>query len=974
MLKSISKKLNFINFLDENYPNRKKQYFLIYTILFAAVSSLVFSWYYIDGRTFIGGDGWSQHYKALIYYARFLRSVIKSLIIDHQLIIPAWDFSIGEGSDIFQTLHYYVIGDPFALLSMFIPTKFMYLYYDAMILLRLYLAGIAFSCLCFYTGLKNYHAVLAGATAYVFCFYGLLNATLHPFFLNPMLYLPLLILGVEMILKENKPYLFIIAVFFSAISNFYFFYILAALTAVYVLAKLLTAVNKNLYNSIITIIRIAAFSILGVLMAAVILLPMLHVLLNSPRFSTGSVFRFFYPLSYYMQLPGQFLSQTGLPEDWICMGYAAPILPAVFLLFYKKRQAGFLKTLFVIGFVFILFPVFGRILNGFSYECNRWSFGFALLNAYILTYMWPYLMELTKKEGAFLFACTLIYAALCLALEPSRSTRVFVSLSLCFVFLILICPCTDLCHSLLDKRQQLVLLLIIISIVCAGFWQNADNRQWTANRKEASQISRELTTNETIAVKRYAESDGKDDFYRYSGIGLTSNANLLSGLSSTQFYWSLSNPYVAEFRHDMGISDVALHSYSGYGASASLNSLAAVHYYLIPANSNAPVPYGFTDIGITDINEDETSEVVEKLKKELGLPELSEEQVQLIYGSTISAYRIFRNDYALPLTYRYHSVMSQDRWHQLSAVQKQEVLLQSVVLDGYQGSLPEQNITTSSTELKYTLTYDPGKISQLDNCFVVTSPGASITLDFEGIPESETYFSIDGLSFDGTPSYNLYFGDTADDPLNLYNQTNWDLLSAQEKKNLKKDKRFWTEPTPEIKVTSSADIDQNITCYTENNHYYYNRHDFTANLGYTEKPVSSIRVSFSEIGKYYFDSLHVTCLPMRDYAQKISELSETCLKNTVIDTNVVTGSISMDTPGILCFAIPYSDGWEAYVDDQKVRVYRANDMYMGLDLTAGSHSIKLVYHTPYQKPGCWISLLGFLIFGIMILKARLRAK
>lgn len=97
-------------------------------------------------------DGWMQHYKALVYYSRYLRQIFYSIFCEHQLNIPAWDFNIGEGNDIIATLHYYVIGDPFTVFSVFVPEAFMYVYYAAILILRMYLAGIAFSVLCFKTG------------------------------------------------------------------------------------------------------------------------------------------------------------------------------------------------------------------------------------------------------------------------------------------------------------------------------------------------------------------------------------------------------------------------------------------------------------------------------------------------------------------------------------------------------------------------------------------------------------------------------------------------------------------------------------------------------------------------------------------------------------------------------------------------------------------------------------------------------
>ena len=46
----------------------------------------------------------------------------------------------------------------------------------------------------------------------------------HPYFSNPMIYLPLVLMGIEKIYKKEKPHLFICATAVAAMSNFYFFY------------------------------------------------------------------------------------------------------------------------------------------------------------------------------------------------------------------------------------------------------------------------------------------------------------------------------------------------------------------------------------------------------------------------------------------------------------------------------------------------------------------------------------------------------------------------------------------------------------------------------------------------------------------------------------------------------------------------------------------------------------------------------
>ena len=68
---------------------------------------------------------------------RYMREMIRNLLLEHRFVMPLWDFSLGEGSGIIETLHYYVIGDPFSLFSIFVPVRFMYVYYNAMMLLRL---------------------------------------------------------------------------------------------------------------------------------------------------------------------------------------------------------------------------------------------------------------------------------------------------------------------------------------------------------------------------------------------------------------------------------------------------------------------------------------------------------------------------------------------------------------------------------------------------------------------------------------------------------------------------------------------------------------------------------------------------------------------------------------------------------------------------------------------------------------------
>ena len=881
-------------------------------MLFLLAVMLVFSWYFLTGTSFIWKkDGWTQHYKSLIYYSKYLRQIFYGIFYKHQFAVPQWDFSIGEGNDILATFHYYVMGDPFTVFSVFVPESFMYIYYAGIIILRMYLAGIAFSYFCFKTGRTSHYAVMAGSLSYFFCYWAVINAVTHPYFLNPMIYLPLLLTGIEKILKKESPALFIISVFLSAISNFYFFYMLVILTIIYVATRLCILYTGELKKCLPVLWRIIVSSVSGVLMASVILLPVCYIFLNDTRMSSEATYPFLYPLSYYGQLPVLFTTSNHI--NWTSMGYAAPVLPAVFLLFYKRRKYFLIKSLFITGIVIILVPFFGKALNGFSYVTNRWSFAFAFVCAYILTLMWHHLLHLKAEEVRILAACTTLYFIICIAvciISENTSKNVCISVFLAYMFLIVVMPQAmqfknKIKVSYRIRKQKTAIAIIIFSIFCNSYFSYVYS-DYIQKRKKTSEIQ-ELTQNETNAVLKASELDNINSFFRYSGNKLTENANIIAGISSTQYFWSLSNPCITDFRRKLGLCEEMSFKYTGYDDSTALMSLASVLYYTQPSGKKNLPPYGF----------------------------------ELMENMPDSDYTVYRNKYALPPGYTYESYISKEKWEKLTAIHKQETLLQNIVIEDYNGKIPKSNVKYLSEEINYKATCKNNNVIINDNSFKVLSDGAKVKLKFKSLENSEIYFYINSLDLQEnlTMPEKLVHGNTT---------------------------------KSEIKLESSAGNTKKLIYRTKQNQHYNNRHDFTINLGYSKKPVEWITITFPVAGTYSFNSIGIVCEPMQGYKNKISALKEDTLKNIKTGTNCFSGNISLKQPKFLCIPIPYSVGWEAFVDGKKADLYKANLMYMALELDAGSHNIVLKYHTPFLKAGTCISVLSVLFYGVWmwLLKTR----
>ena len=408
---------------------QKEVFLLVYTILFS-VSAGVMLWYFAAaGKQMVWkGDGLSQHYLALCYYARWGKAVLGSLLSGRPAF-PTFNMHMGFGSDLFTTLQYYVIGDPFSLPAVFVPQRYMLEFHDAMIVLRMYLAGLSFDGYCRTMGRRDLTGNLCGALVYVFSTFALFGMR-HPYFLNAMIWFPLLLTGAERILRGSKGRFFTIAVFLSCISNFYFFYMLVLMTVVYVVwraCRIFLQYTKGVKVLLLLAGKFLARGVLGSAMGACFLLPILIRFVGDPRAAGETVYGKLYSLSYYTKLPEAFVAfgTDATLEYWTCLGFGGIGLVCVLLLILdtdREKKLLDLRLAFAGMLLLTVLPSAGAALNGFSYPSNRWTWAFALLAGYITAVMVPSLARISWKKAVLLLVCINLYAVVCYLAHAHRST------------------------------------------------------------------------------------------------------------------------------------------------------------------------------------------------------------------------------------------------------------------------------------------------------------------------------------------------------------------------------------------------------------------------------------------------------------------------------------------------------------------------------------------------------------------------
>lgn len=917
---------------------KRYRYLFIYTLIFIIMTAAIYYPFYQYGKVLIWNgearDGLVQHYNALLYYSRLLKSALHTLIAEHTISFQEYSFSLGMGADTIRTLHYYAIGDPLNLLSAVVPERHIYLLYCLLVIVRLYLAGLSFSIFAVNRGNKNTSALLAGSMVYVFCGFSLFAAVRHPYFINPMIYLPLILTGVHRFLEKRKPALYIVSVAIAAMSNFYFLYMIAIITAVYIIVTLIAQYRTDWKLLFKNLAGLILSTILSALMAAVILFPIVNVFLHDARMDSETQFHLLYSAKYYRLFLAQ-LSSFNVIGSWTMMSYGVLTIAAVYLMF-RLRKSARLAVFFVLALIALLTPFAGHLMNGMSYPSNRWAFAFSLLCAYILVKLWDDLTTLSRKEISRLLLFIVIYGIAAFWLCPRDNIASLwpeLAIGLTAVCIIAVRD-QEQGEKSLRRTQYLVLAAVLAGIFVNGyFWFSPNYTEVMSEFLYYGNFHKVIEKDSLDdKIKALIEENHESILTRYSGRGFQKNAALRHGTSSTQFFWSLSSPYMAEYRTGLLMIEDRAQSYGNFDDGTFLNALAGVGYTV--TGNKAMIPYGY--------------EYADKKNK--------------LY--------LFKNQFTLPIGYTYDSYIMRSEYDKLSAVEKAEAMMQGVVLSQQEPELDlaEPVLTSERIEYHAPLTEDDqSDVCCLENSFVTLINDASCTIPVEGKAGTETILNLENLTFEGTSRITLFNDDRRIDPLDRYTPDNLKSLDAIERRQLEMDDALYSEPD-ELEITLQAVGEDGTTSTrllkfgTPFYKWYANRKDYNVNFGYSESPVKEIRLSFSRRGIYGFDHMAFTYQPMTNYEQQVSKLAQNTLEGYSFQNDTFTGNIHLDETGLLCLAIPYDAGWTAYVDGEETEILQANIAYMGLLLRQGDHEIRLVYHTPYLRAGAFVSAAAWLVF------------
>lgn len=924
-------------YVDKEEPIKHKteiRYFVQYTLSFIIISLLVFLPFIIYKKSFIKPiDGIRQHYIALMYYGKWLRSIVKGVLSGSGVTISLWDYSIGYGNDVLTTFNYYCLGDPLALLSVFVRAKHTIYLFNTLVILRMYLAGLFFSMFCL-RHRKSTNGTLCASLVYALCGWMIIGATRHPFFGNAEVYFPLLLMGFDKVFDGDSPLLFILSVCVSAMSNFYFFYMLVIILVCYALIRFFTTPHHKKLREFLSLLgRCTLFGCIGVALASVLFCPIVLVALNSPRSSDNTIHNVLYNHQYYKQALASFITTDADIGYWRIQSYSSPALIAVFALFARKDKWG-TKIAFIVLAVSFLVPAVGNALNGFKYASNRWSWAFSAVVAYIIADEWEDILQPSKHTRAFITISCVGYFLVSLFFidtwtEGYLASCVIVFIALCFI---LLSNDTDNLHKVLPHTMSII---VLSGIVLNGYYSfDINQRNYVEGYMdlgdEYSQVMDKYN-------KRLAELTSSNAFTRYErqNNGVT-NAAVITGGHSTESYWSLNDPRIIHFMNDMEMGGKWLPSfYHNLDGRSYLEKIASVGFYL--SESQGQQPYGFE------------------------------------YVESLGSKSIYVDKSTLPFGYTYDSYLDQSEYQKLPAYEKQQALIQAVVLDSdVVSTLPMEMHPANiefSTKLHEVEIETGDNVRQIDEeHYLVSKGGASLKLTFEGEADCETYVHIEGLNFEHRTQLDLCTGDIAtDDQRGWFNSLS--LIDQQRIRVASANTGNETNNLQNIRISGNK-RSREITYTTPYNSFAKSQSNFISNLGYSEKPLHEASVTLPAAGIYTIKRIEVVCQPIDKLNAYCDKLCQNTLEDVITDTNTISGNISLEQSKILCLSIPYSEGWSAKVDGKEVDLFVANTIFTGMLISPGNHHIELSYRTHGLVAGGVLSGIGIIMLVVIVVRYR----
>jgi uncharacterized membrane protein YfhO len=375
---------------------------LFYTLFFAAFFCICFLPGLLKNGFILGGDGYNMYYPITVNCRDTLRDFFRSIADGHPKL-QLMNFYMEFGRDNYTMLCTLIAYFPFYVFTVFMSDAALPTFLTVTAFILDFLAGAAFIRMCRYFRNESKWVPLM-AVAYAFCPNFINNALYNPQFMCMLVSFPLMVVGLDRVLKKQGWKLLAVCVCWLSLTSFTYLVYTLPLLAVFALLRIWFTQRQGFFvNLIKAFLRCLPILICGMLLAGVMMLPTLYCLRHSIRTVGSDVNLLNLLIPEESRLNSVFMDYSGVGPLFI----AYPGFLLFFLLLPKHRELR--------GYVFamallLMTPFTDYALNGFQYSLIRWGFIPALLFCYAAAVGMDALGRLSRRHTVIFIAALVFYA------------------------------------------------------------------------------------------------------------------------------------------------------------------------------------------------------------------------------------------------------------------------------------------------------------------------------------------------------------------------------------------------------------------------------------------------------------------------------------------------------------------------------------------------------------------------------------
>ena len=286
-----------------------------------------------------------------------------------------WNWNTDLGANFIGSYSYYLLGSPFFWLTIPFPNWMVPYFMGPLLILKF--ACAAFTAYCYIRRFtRTPQAARLGGLLYAFSGFSVYNIFFNMFH-EAIIVFPLLLLSLELLITENRRFIFALTVALCAVTNYFFFFGMVVFTVIYFFVRLFSGAIKVKISRFFVLVFEA---VLGLALAAFLLLPSILAILGNSRISevllgwnaimygkeqiyANIMECFFFP----PDIPARPVFFPGANVKWSSLGGWLPLFSMVgVFVWFSQRKNHWLKRVLGISIFMAMVPILNSVFYAFN--------------------------------------------------------------------------------------------------------------------------------------------------------------------------------------------------------------------------------------------------------------------------------------------------------------------------------------------------------------------------------------------------------------------------------------------------------------------------------------------------------------------------------------------------------------------------------------------------------------------------------